>query len=554
MANNLCASNLTSGFIDLATYDEQEKYLYGGPDSVAYFVREIRKATWFTQVPVCLSRSSGQPGFGQQWSVQISRAGDYLLQSWLRLTLNAVTGQPLGNTTVAGSTTTILRWTKNFMHNLITECNISFNDLVAARFDNYHLDFWAAFTVPAGKRNGYNSMIGTFDTLINPIISNGFPGAGATQVLPQVTLNLPLPFFYTRDTGLALPTAALPYNEMKINFAFQTWQNLLIADVWNAGANAGGVNGYWTSVPAQIANMTVEPSMSNVQVWANYAIVSNDERKKMACAPRDILIEQVQTAPVQSFAPVTNPSPVYDIRFSHAIKALFWSARNVGTVGTYATGGSGNMWSNYTTSALMPQGNGTATNLWSPYYNVYPNTNTPMIQPTPSNPPPAGFGVINLNAGTDPVLNTTLVYENTQRLYQMGSDYFSLVNPWYTSPVIPLDTGFHLYSYSLDFFCIDPMGSTNYGKLTNVSIAPVASNDAIAVAANVNIVPGASSSVAYGAKFNFIVTALNNNIIRISGGALGQHGRPKRGRCSKGCGNTFWGKHSNFRQTILVCI
>ena len=37
------------------------------------------------------------------------------------------------------------------------------------------------------------------------------------------------------------------------------------------------------------------------QVWANYAIVSNEERKKMACAPRDMLIEQVQQTPDVDF-------------------------------------------------------------------------------------------------------------------------------------------------------------------------------------------------------------------------------------------------------------
>ena len=36
---SICTSNVTSGFIDLATFDEIEKYLYGGPDATAYFVR-----------------------------------------------------------------------------------------------------------------------------------------------------------------------------------------------------------------------------------------------------------------------------------------------------------------------------------------------------------------------------------------------------------------------------------------------------------------------------------------------------------------------------------
>ncbi len=43
----------------------------------------------------------------------------------------------------------------------------------------------------------------------------------------------------------------------------------------------------------------------------------------------------------------------------------------------------------------------------------------------------------------DPIHHTTLIYENTNRLNHMGSDYFSLVNPWYHAPTIPGLTGFH---------------------------------------------------------------------------------------------------------------
>ena len=47
----------------------------------------------------------------------------------------------------------------NFMHALAKECGITFNDLVAARFDSNHLDF-TAFTTPASKRLGTVCMIG----------------------------------------------------------------------------------------------------------------------------------------------------------------------------------------------------------------------------------------------------------------------------------------------------------------------------------------------------------------------------------------------------------
>jgi hypothetical protein len=463
--SSISTSNVTSGFIDLATFDEIEKYLYGGHDATAYFVRETRKATWFTQVPVVLSRAAGSPAFGQEWSVAISRAGDYMLQTWLRMNTPKVELK-----TMTGGDS--IRWTRNLMHNIIRECSITFNDLIAARFDNYHLDFWAAFTVPEGKRNGYNNMIGNLDDLTQP-----------RQSIPAMTLNLPLPFFYSRDSGVALPTAALPYNEMRINFYFRDWTHLLIYEQANVTVN----NDRRRVVTADDLKDGA-PVLGNTQVWANYAIVSNDERKRMACAPRDILIEQVQTAPRQSFTPATNSQQSFDIRFSHAIKVLFFAVRNTTNVAEH---------SNYITSS-------------------------PVTTLTGANP--TGFKSVTNFApvgGADPIVVTSLIYENTNRLAQMGSDYFSLVNPWYHAPVIPTDTGYHSYSYSLDFISLDPMGSTNYGKLTNVSIVPEASSQARFSADPTLPNHPQLVGMSYKQTYEFIVTAINNNIIRVSGGALG---------------------------------
>jgi len=293
---------------------------------------------------------------------------------------------------------------------------------------------------------------------------------GPGGVLPSKVLNLPLPFFFSRDSGVALPTAALPYNDMRITFSFRNWSDLLIATPVATE----------TGRPATTADLLggAEPVLGGCQVWANYAIVSNDERKRMACAPRDILIEQVQTAPVQTFTPATNPQQSYDLRFSHAIKALFFAVRNK----TCAS-----EWSNYTAaSPVVDLGNTTVD--------------------------------YNPESAVDPILQTSLIYENTNRISQMGSDYFSLIQPWYHAPSIPLETGYHLYSYSLDFYCLDPMGSTNYGKLTNVSIVPEASQGAID-GANNNGTAGEGAD--YPQTYSFVVCAINNNVIRISGGALG---------------------------------
>ena len=102
-----------------------------------------------------------------------------------------------------------------------------------------------------------------------------------------------------------------------------------------------------------------------------------------------------------------------------------------------------------------------------------------------------------------------------------------------------------MYSYSLEFICLDPMGSTNYGKLTNVSICinigaraqnalvagsagALAGGNAALLGQGQGVFPNgvfvpvnAATTLYHAQNYRFVVTAVNNNIVRISGGALG---------------------------------
>jgi hypothetical protein len=467
MSSTTASSNLTSGFIDLATFDEPEKYMYGGKDSVSYFVRRIRKSTWFTTVPVVLTTNSN-PQFNQIFDANISRAGDYLLYVWFRvftpqLELDTVHNQFGGN----GA----LRWTRNPMHNLIRELSITFNDLVEYRLDSYFLDFWSAFVMPGGKKNGYENMIGNFNDLINPTA-----GGGSGTVIESQVLNLPLPICHSRDTGVSLPTAALPYNEMRLRFNLRNWTELIILDCIG-GANAG------VSTAVQPGDLLTTPTLSTAQVWAEYAIVSGDERKRMGKKPRDILIEQVQTVSPLTVNVQMNTQRI-DIHLSHSIKAFFFALVNNTNNAER---------SNYTAASPVATNNGV---------NFFPAL------------------------ATDPIISASLYYENTQRLAHMGSDYYSLVQPWYKAVSIPAETGYHMYSYTLDLVAINPMGSTNYGKLTGVGVEFVPSDNAKVSNASGGTVQNPNAQlITAGAgvaqTFQFLLVALNNNIVRIAGGALG---------------------------------
>lgn len=422
------SNTAVSAYIDIATKDDLEKYLYDGKKAITRFIKCVRKPTWFSQVPVTLQFDGGAADFGSDsFAVKVSKSADYLLHLWLRVRIPAISLNAPGT----------MAWTPKLLHNLVSKCKITFNDLPVQEFDSYWLDMWSSFTIPESKWVGYNNMIGNITELTSPAAS-----------LPAATLNLPLPFWFTRDSGVALPAGGLTLNDTRIVFHFRQWQELLTISGGATTANVVQVSGGG------------QPQLSNVQVWANYAVVSKEERDQIGKCPRDILTEQVQIGSRRTFDPTVGMNS-YDVKFSHGIKALFWAARNT-TIPT--------LWSDYTTG-------------------------TPLSQ--------------------DPIGLTSLLYEGTFRLHEMGSDYFSQIVPWYHFTRIPTETGYHAYSYAISAESLNPEGSTNFGILTGVSMQMTPSPEGV-IAATLG-----TNNNGILQTFQMIIQGFNWTIIRFVGGAIG---------------------------------
>lgn len=474
-------------FIDLATYSELEGFVYGGPEAITWFVASVQKANWFSYVPISLRHTAGNVDFGaKNVAASVNRSGDYVIHVWFRAQIpqielyNPLSGLPL-------ATNASIRWTRYLMHNLFEKINISFNELVVQEFDNFWLDFNFQFRTPTSKRTVYNNMVGNIDAMTSPV-GVGVPlGTGGF-------FSVPFPFFFAEDSGIALPVAALPFNDIKINYNFRRWQDLVMI---YPGNSMGGVPA--TNQIATVNNVRVVgtqstlPSLQDPMSLAHYAVVHNDERVKMGDAPRDILIHQTQATQLAPFKDVSTRS-CFDIRFSHAIVLFMYAAQNY-SLYNIGKGIYGAEWSNYTTQSAM----------------------------------------VSSGTGPDPIAYTTLLYENTPRL-AMGSDYFALMQPFLLSTAAPSggpDTGYHLWTYSLKpWDATRPAGSTNYSKLANVSIqhdmSPAAQNAAGVNGAPVDytgvaiVFPESSGqSVAWPQVWNHILEARNWNIARVANGSLG---------------------------------
>jgi len=379
-----------------------------------------------------------------------------------------------------------VRWTRYLMHNLFEKVSITFNELEVEVFDNFYLDFYYQFRTRGSKRIGYRQIVGDIASMTTPV-GVGIPLGTGTY------FSCPFPFWFTEDSGIALPAAALPFNDIKVNYIFRRFEDLIVV-------SPGVISPpQVVGTPATVNNVkifgqpTQQPKFLNPNTYAHYAVVHNDERVKMGDAPRDILISQVQTAPYAPFKDLSSPS-CFDLRFSHAVVSMFFAAQNY-SIAAFGNGVYGAEWSNYTTE---------------PNYT-----------------------------GLDPLDYSQLVYENTTRL-AMHSDYYSLIQPWYTSKAIPVENGYHMWSYSLHpWWATSPAGSTNYSKLSNVSIVHNPSPAAQA-AAGINTpgnipldkngqpitfplnTPIESGSQYLPLKLRHILTVRNHNIVRIANGSLGQ--------------------------------
>jgi hypothetical protein len=463
-------------FIDLATFSEIEGFLYGGPCAITWFVRAVQKSNWFSHIPIQL-RSQGTFDFNQKNAFStVNRSGDYVLNAWYRVQIPQVTLDP----SKAYYTGAKVQWCRYLLHNLIDDCSITFNELTVMDFDSYWLDFNFQFRLPAEKQIGYRNMVGDIPPMTTPV-GPGVPlGTGGYFSLP-----LPFPFF--EDSGIALPVAALPFNDIKINYTFRRLQDVII--VYPGMGGAGPTSATYQNVIVFGGVTGQTPTMLDAQTFSHYAVVHNDERVKMGDAPRDMLIYQVQSVQRTPFTVSSSQitTSTFDIRFSQPIVSFFFAAKN---------------------TSLFQQGIGEQSNY----------TTTPQA---------VAFGVY---AAADPIAFATLTYESTIRVAE-GADYFSLTVPYYWSDAIPVDTGLHMYSYAIHPWILDPSGSTNYSKLANVSVQYNPSNAALLASqsptpVDLNGIPiviptSTGGSTAFPQKWNHVFVARNWNIVRVANGSLG---------------------------------
>lgn len=442
------------GLLQLVAYGAQDIYLTGNPQ-ITFFKVVYRRHTNFAMEAIAQTMN-GNTDWGRRATCLISRNGDLVSRMYLQVTLPAVP--------VAGGKH--FRWLDKLGHLLIRSVEM---EIGGSRIDRHYSDWFEIYnqlTMPAGLRAAYKKMIGDVPELTRvvgtrtgttTVYSYPFASDAASNGMAPYTLYIPLIFWFNRNPGLALPLIALQYHECKINIDFNDWRNCC-----------------WTDDTNQVV-----PPLQNPQLYVDYIYLDSDERKRMAQASHEYLIEQVQHAGEESIA---NQTPQLRLNYNHPCKMLIWVCQKQDFYSAGSSGVSkfcGRQPLNYSdqfdetaarwdttilTSSTSPRFYRTLeSNSISDYTGATPSTGDVDISD-------GQLGLYQFAGGKSPVDTAKLQLNGHDRFSERPGSYFDTVQVFQHFDNVPDVAGIHVYSFALKPAEHQPSGSCNMSRIDNANL------------------------------------------------------------------------------------
>ena len=256
--------------MQLVAYGAQDIYLTGNPQ-ITFFKVVYRRHTNFSMESI-EQTLNGSYAVSSRQTCTISRNGDLVKGLWWEQTVAADTDFTLDN---PGYTQ---------FDNIELEIGGQKIDKLTGNY----MAAWAELTQPnpTGLAVASNAAIanGTWTLFQKMALAGGVTDGGALNAVG--THHIPVPFWFCRNAGLALPLIALQYHEVKVNIT------------WGSAARTG--------------------TFTQPKLYADYVYLDTEERRRFAQVSHEYLIEQVQHQSQSS-------STTHELNFNHPVKEIMWT-------------------------------------------------------------------------------------------------------------------------------------------------------------------------------------------------------------------------------------
>jgi hypothetical protein len=279
------------GLLQLVAYGAQDAYISGNPQ-ITFWKGLFKRHTNFAMEPFRIN-FSGQVQWGTKQTALIGRHADLLYSTYIEVVL------PYDGTNASSYSWNNEQSSLGF--NLIRYVELDIGGQIIDRQYGEFLYLWGELTTEdnanAKLKNLLNKPCANAGSTL--LQDDGECASDGRKKLPNV-FYIPLGFFFTRNPGAALPLIALQYHEVKINVLWNTPQ--LIAGNFTTG-------------------ITTQPPAVQAAIYIDYIYLDTEERRRMAQASHEYLVEQTQFNEDKGIIGANNR---IDLTFNHPVKELIW--------------------------------------------------------------------------------------------------------------------------------------------------------------------------------------------------------------------------------------
>jgi len=343
--------------------------------------------------------------------------------------------------------------------------------------------------------------------------SSDISSSDDTPSIPGKKIYVPLPFWFSKYSGLSLPLVALQYDEVEIVVQFKPLRDLytLVKRCDEIHTDKIG-NNFYTSIGIRSKPDVLETSPDFINNFIigkwnfvpkldiNYIYLDNTERNMFAKINHEYLIEQTTKHSIKKIIGIKN----IDLNLYHPTKEIFWIAKR-NDIEQYNEHFN---YTNYEHENLKIYHYPSTINYWDIDYYYPPKLQDYFYSSLSNRFDITKINNLNFKEYDKHILKSCKLQLNgIDRITQNSKEYFSLIQPFQHHSGNSKD-GIYMYSFSLEPDKFQPSGAINLSEIEKVTLnlettVPVAVNN------NTND---------YAHTYDVDIYVINYNILRIVSG------------------------------------
>ncbi len=201
-------------------------------------------------------------------------------------------------------------WVERVGHAIIEEIEVKIGGYTIDRHFGDWLNIWYELSANRSMQDIYFQLIGNVNTLTN----------FDRTVKPRYKLRIPLQFWFSRFSGLAIPLVAMEYHDVTFEVKFRRIEDVSFMEQDKTIKFSNTADGLLLDeVPEQLG---VDITAS---LFIDYVYLDSAERKRFAQSSHEYLIEQLQVLEIRDIT--VNQLQIVLNSFVHPVKELIWVAQ-----------------------------------------------------------------------------------------------------------------------------------------------------------------------------------------------------------------------------------